>query len=98
MVFVLIISAALRYGDIDDEEDNSSFQEFYPHPVDIYEYLLNFVCEIENIITISYERDKSSFLSKCFPDNLTLKYNKAYQEIQRKITSYHMSDLQNPTN
>lgn len=49
LIFTLIVGAALRYGNIETDSDDSSFRSFYPHPVDIFEYLLNFVSEFEQI-------------------------------------------------
>lgn len=50
ILFIAICDAAMRYGDIDDEPGDSSFKDFYPHPVDIFLYLLNFVEVLEHEI------------------------------------------------
>ncbi|MCW2244777.1 hypothetical protein M2352_000368 [Azospirillum fermentarium] len=46
-VFVLLVSAALRYGDINDSP-GSVMEQFYPHPVDIFNFLVKFSADFEN--------------------------------------------------
>jgi hypothetical protein len=50
MLFIAICDAAMRYGDIDDEPGDNDFSDFYPHPVDIFLYMLNFVGVLEHEI------------------------------------------------
>lgn len=46
LVFVLIVSAALRYGDMETE---GSLGGMYPHPVDIFNFLIQLAPEIESV-------------------------------------------------
>lgn len=48
ILFYLMVSAALRYGDIDTDR---MFKDFRPHPVDVFDYLLNFIPEIQALIS-----------------------------------------------
>ncbi len=62
LVFTLVVGAALRYGDIEVDSDG-----YYPHPVDIYEYLLNFLKEFEQIFEDMDKKPATSKISRLFP-------------------------------
>lgn len=63
VVFVLLVGAALRYGDISDDP-GSDFDDFHPHPVDVFDYLLNFAAEFEALFD-AVDRNPS-FLGRRF--------------------------------
>lgn len=86
LVFVLVVSAALRYGDINDD-DESAFYDFYPHPVDIFNYLINFAPEIE---TVFHAVDRLPFASgngfKLFAGTKSIpETSPAYQDALNKL-------------
>ncbi|MFI3218215.1 MAG: hypothetical protein QX189_03755 [Methylococcales bacterium] len=84
LVFVLVVGAALRYGDISDGDEDSSFYDFYPHPVDIFHYLLNFVEEIE---AVYLALDNGSQLSRLFGHESGEKYQSALKQLKMAVSS-----------
>lgn len=91
IVFVLLTGAALRYGEIDGYEDTEDSEEFYPHPVDIFHYLLNYVDDIEGIFKTV---DTAPIFESITPNN----YHQQLQQLINLVKSrkYQPKDSSDP--
>ncbi|GAA4255376.1 hypothetical protein GBZ26_03505 [Azospirillum formosense] len=63
IVFIILAGAALRYGNISSDPD-SVFKDLYPHPVDIFNFLVNFAGDFENIYRKLQENAEHELASK----------------------------------
>ncbi len=62
VVFIILVGSALRYGNINDDPD-SVFKDFYPHPVDIFNFIINFSANFEEIFEKIQRNSESKFNS-----------------------------------
>lgn len=90
MLFVLIAGAAMRFGDINDD-DEGSFRDFYPNPVDIFIYLLKYVPTLEKNLLIE-AKPAGSFFSTANSSVSSFKALDAYDttpEIDSALSAFH---------
>lgn len=80
IVFVLLTGTALRFGEIEGYEDSADAEEFYPHPVDIFHYLLNYITELETIF-------KSVDTDPVFGNTLPDTYRQQIQQLINLVKS-----------
>lgn len=93
ILFVLLTGAAMRFGDINDDEEGIGFREFYPNPIDLYIYLLKYVPVLEKSL-LQDSGQVGRLFGNVIPFRRILEASEAYsstQEIDEAVSQFFKS-------